>query len=273
MSIDPWGAILPKAWQILRSEPALGPYNMAVDATLLDAAATRAFGVWRTYAWSHPTISFGRNESARAHFDQASIDRAGLTAVRRPTGGRALLHAAELTYSVAIPLDDSVSWHSAYEAVNGVLLAAVRALGVPATLSVKASGPALRPDGNVCFAAPAEGEIVVRGAKLVGSAVWRQRGAYLQHGSILIRDDQKRLRNAMRDTTRFDAPIQSAAALADCLASAPHAETIRDALEAALRDVASVHRVENTADSPLLDAETVARHVAHFRDANWLWRR
>lgn len=246
---------------------------MAVDATLLGAAASRAFGVWRTYAWSSPTISFGRNEAALTRFDPASIDRAGLTAVRRPTGGRALLHSAEVTYSLAFPLADSIPWTAAYAAVNRVLLAAMRGLGVSATLAPKPAWPPLRPDGHVCFEEPAEGEIVVGNAKLVGSAVWRQRGAYLQHGSILIRDEQEQLRSAMRIDANHDVLISPAAALADCMAVVPNPNNIRVALEHALSDVASVRCVEDTADSPLLDAETVARHAVHFRDSNWLWRR
>ena len=98
---------------------------MAVDAALLDLAGETACAVWRCYAWDMPTISFGRNERTRRRFSPERLREAGLHAVRRPTGGRALLHAREVTYSVAMPLDERQSWRVAYAAVNQVLLRAL----------------------------------------------------------------------------------------------------------------------------------------------------
>ncbi len=236
MTVESWDATLPTRWRTLRSVPASGATNMAVDATLLEAGGRRDFGVWRTYAWERPTVSFGRNESARARFDPEGLAEAGLEAVRRPTGGRALLHAAEVTYSVTVPIDDRTSWQAVYEAVNSVLLAALRSLDVDATMAgPPADSPQrvapMRPDGPVCFEQPAPGEIVVGGAKLVGSAVWRERGAYLQHGSILLEDHQPRLLAAMRVTGNVasgqlppqteSSRLPAAAALSTCCTPVP----------------------------------------------------
>ena len=170
---------------------------MAVDSALLAAAPDRAFGVWRTYAWTNPTVSFGRHEATRNRFSPESLAAAGLDVVRRPTGGRALLHDAEVTYSVTLPIGDGTPWKHVYSSVNRILLVALRSLGVAAHLVPDSAKSTLRPDGPLCFEQPSPGEIVVQGAKISGSAVWRERGAYLQHGSILLHDGQQRLRSAM----------------------------------------------------------------------------
>ena len=287
MTVDSWDATLPTRWRTLRSVPASGATNMAVDATLLEAGGRRDFGVWRTYAWERPTVSFGRNESARSRFDPAGLAEAGLEAVRRPTGGRALLHAAEVTYSVIVPIEDGTPWHRVYGAINGVLVAALRSLGVTATIAGRPDAQhdaPMRPDGPVCFEQPAAGEIVVGGAKLVGSAVWRERGAYLQHGSILLEDHQPRLLAAMRPTgnavsgqrpPRQEAlPLPAAASLTTCCTAVPTWDRVADALENALRAALSTRHEGVLSPDPVpLDADALARHEMHFRDATWLWRR
>lgn len=273
MSTESWDTVMPPTWQTFRSAPATGARNMAVDATLMESARDRAFGVWRTYAWERPTVSFGRNEAVRTRFDAASVARAGLDAVRRPTGGRALLHAAEVTYSVALPVSAAVPWQLVYAAINGVLIDALRSLGAPASLAGVPTGAPLRPDGPACFAQPAAGEIVVLGAKLVGSAVWRERGAYLQHGSILLEDHQDRLRHAMCADVGPPA-LQASATLAATLPSPPSWMTVASALEQALRSaVAARHGDVLSADAPPLDEAEVARHEVRFADPAWLWRR
>ncbi len=268
---ESWAGAWPAEWRIMRSAPADGAYNMAVDSALLASARNRDFGVWRTYAWERPTISFGRNESVRSHFDAASLTAAGLVAVRRPTGGRALLHADEVTYSVTLPIAHQTPWTTVYAAVNSVLLSALRALGVPADLSSDCPTPLLRPDGPVCFDQPAPGEIVVRGAKLVGSAVWRERGAYLQHGSILLADSQHRLQHARRSAQ----PTPPAAAtLNACLTPPPAWDTVATALEEALRGTVSArHTGALSGDAVPLDVNEITRHEVRFRDPTWLWRR
>ena len=271
LSTNAWGMDLPSEWRTVRTAPADGAYNMAFDSALLDAARERDYGVWRTYAWERPTISFGRNEAVRNRFDRDSLAASGLDAVRRPTGGRALLHAAEVTYSVTLRISDQTPWTTVYAAVNDVLLAALRLLGVPAELSTKPAGPPMRPDGPVCFDQPAPGEIIVNGAKLVGSAVWREHGAYLQHGSILLTDSQHLLQSAMRPPRSITPP---AASLDACLRQTPTWDAVADALEQALRDRLSTRHVGGvTPDAVSLDERTLARHGTHFRDDTWLWRR
>ncbi len=260
---------------------------MAIDLALLARAQGEQEGVWRCYAWERPSISFGRNESVRGRFDAASVAAAGLDVVRRPTGGRALLHAREVTYSVTMPLPTNVPWRHAYDAVNRILLDALRQLGVPATLVADDSTAATRPDGPLCFALPSAGEIMLHGAKLVGSSVWREGGAYLQHGSILLHDDQPRLLSAMCQPARASADaLPPAASLSEWSARAardtPTWGTVVLALEQALERTLErtlIAKVPSHGSLALFDptAPSFLARVSHAeRDVEspeWLWRR
>jgi len=260
---------MPPHWAFLRSPAADGVTNMAIDAALLELAGTEHRAVWRCYAWKAPTISFGRNERTAGHFSPSRLREAGLYAVRRPTGGRALLHAREVTYSVAMPLDEQHSWRVAYAAVNDVLLRALQSLGVPAQLVASTEAPAVAPDGPLCFDRPAAGEIMVSGRKLVGSAVWRQGGAYLQHGSILLADDQAMLAAAA------DVPMPSpptAASLEDCAPSQAHWAVVVDALGVSLASSTREGSITPFIPSPDFAVRVASHHAALGHD-DWLWRR
>jgi lipoate-protein ligase A len=147
--------------------------------------------VLRLYGWSSPTVSFGRNEPARDVYDTELARALGIGFVRRPTGGRAVLHDDELTYAVVAPLRALGGLRRAYIRINEALVAALSTLGVPASLAGGARVP--RPDAGPCFQVPAPGEVTLAGRKLVGSAQVRVGSCILQHGSIILRGDQARL--------------------------------------------------------------------------------
>jgi lipoate-protein ligase A len=254
-------------WRFTDSGALDGSEQMAIDAGLMERARETGESVLRVYSWNRPTLSFGRHESVRGRFSAAVLGAAGVSAVRRPTGGRALLHDHEVTYSVTAPAADAEPLAESYRNINAMLLRALAALGVHASESPH--GPPLRPGdpaGLSCFAAPAAGELVVGDRKLVGSAQLRERGAMLQHGSILVDDDQPRI--ATLASGPVTAPLP-AASLRACLGRAPAYEEVRDALFAAL--VGSVQRVT------VLDASDASRHAephrARFASAEWTWRR
>ena len=184
-------------WRLLVDVPAGGARNMAVDEVLLDGvAAGTTPPTLRFYEWTPPCLSLGYFQP----LDVVDLDgcRAlGVEVVRRPTGGRAILHDHELTYSVALPA--SVLGHDggvlpSYYRLSLALQDGLRRLGVPATLAPEsvASGSGIH--GPVCFDRPSAHEILVHGRKLVGSAQMRRGGGLLQHGSILI---EPRLDNLM----------------------------------------------------------------------------
>lgn len=174
-------------------DPPLPPAeNMAWDHTLaLWCGPDR--GVLRLYSWDRPTLSLGRNEPAARVYSPAALRDQGVAVVRRPTGGRAVLHHRELTYSVCAPIRALGGVRAAYAGVNAALADGLRALGAPVSLA--APGPTLPPDAGPCFQSPAEGEVMAAGrdgspGKLVGSAQVRMGDTLLQHGSILLEDDQ-----------------------------------------------------------------------------------
>ncbi len=258
---------LPDRWSWWEDGAHDGVTNMAIDEALL-AAARPGEGTWRWYAWSEPTVSFGRNERIAGRIAPGQLAASRLGAVRRPTGGRALLHHRELTYCVTMPLAASVPWRAAYDAVNAVLLAGLREAGVPVELAV--GGEAVAPDGPVCFDRPASGELTVRGRKLVGSAVWRHGDAYLQHGSILLHDDQ----HLLQPLTRSETAAPPAATLADCFPGTD-ADVVTRRVRAAVFETLQ----RRSAVRPWSDAPTdgwpqlVASRQRHFSDPAWLWRR
>jgi len=167
---------------------------MGVDVELLAESARSGVKFLRLYRWDPPTLSLGRNQpiTAIAH---------DLPIVRRPTGGKAVWHEYEVTYAVAAPIAMFGSLRNAYCQIHTRLAEALRSLRVDATLAPYR--PTVRPsDGPTsCFAAPAGGEILVNGRKLVGSAQVRRGDAFLQHGSILLDGSQDRVAGGTAETT------------------------------------------------------------------------
>lgn len=249
-------------WRLLVSAPADGATNMAVDHALLERAANCDEAVLRIYTWARPTLSLGMHERARVQPEAAAL--AGVDVVRRPTGGRALLHHREVTYSVTAPAQSS-SLSDSYRAINSILLDALGQLGVAAQEAARAGRP-LRPDAAACFAQANAGELVVDGRKLVGSAQRRDEHALLQHGSILLEDNQ-----AMIAALRGEAgTLPPAATLEDTLQRAIDVEEVVAALSAA---------VQHAAEAPVvaLDAAELGSRIAHhralYRDPRWTYRR
>src|SRR5215207_4204233 len=178
-----------QSWRLLVTPPATGPENMALDEALMDRARETAEWTLRVYSWSAPTISLGRNQSAYQLYDLERIHARGLAVVRRPTGGRAILHDREITYSVTAPLAGAGDLRESYERITRLLVAGLRLLGADASVATatqRASPPGVAP----CFDEPSSGELTLGGRKLAGSAQWRSDDALLQHGSILVEDDQ-----------------------------------------------------------------------------------
>lgn len=162
---------------------------MAVDEALLDGvAAGSAPPTLRFYTWTPACLSLGYFQPF-AVVNLAGCHALGVDVVRRPTGGRAILHDRELTYSVTLPA--SVLGHDggilpSYYRVSLALQAGLKTLGVPATLAPESEASAATTHGPACFDRPSAHEILLYGRKLVGSAQVRRAGALLQHGSILI---------------------------------------------------------------------------------------
>ncbi len=178
-----------REWRVLVDGALAGTVNMARDHAL--AAALRpGAGTVRFYRWRAATLSLGRNEPFTVGYRELLRDRPQMEVVRRPTGGRAVIHDRELTYAVALPARAFGGPRRAYRKVSEGLVKGLRQLGVPAQM---ASGRSLPPDAGPCFREAAAGEVVVGGRKIVGSAQVRIGDALLQHGSLLLVADQEPL--------------------------------------------------------------------------------
>jgi lipoate-protein ligase A len=237
---------------------------MAVDHALARELRSGE-GVLRLYRWDRPTLSFGRNEAARGLYDAASAREAGVAFVRRPTGGRVVLHHEELTYAVAVGVGAVGGLRDTYRKVNQALATALRSLGAPVALA-PAPGAAAGPGAGPCFDAPAEGEVVARGQKLVGSAQVRMGRTILQHGSIILAGDQ-----AMIGTFGPVAASRPPATLEALLGSVPPRRQLEASLVPAFEEV-----LGGTWDGGEL---TIAEQAlaegleSRYRSADWIWRR
>jgi len=176
-------------WRLILDAPARGAWNMAVDEALAEAVSTGLSApALRLYRWKPPCLSLGFTQGLDVA-DRAFCAAHGIDVVRRPTGGRAVLHHLEQTYSVCAPLGAGPFSHdlqAAYRTICQALVAGLRSLGVPAELSGAPGSGLIRPTEAIpCFAGPASGEVVVGGRKLLGSAMRRVGDAILQHGALL----------------------------------------------------------------------------------------
>lgn len=227
-------------WRYINSGPADGVFNMTTDEALA-TQIDQALPILRVYSWQPFTISLGYHQSLDTlNVEQCRKD--GLGIVRRPTGGRAILHAQEVTYSVIIPKSHPLykkSSLSIYKLISGALVAGLNDLGMPAILEKKNGHDTEFSRYHKrfsCFATSAKYEIHHESKKFVGSAQRRFENGLLQHGSILVGDEHLNLTkyvsaNGNGDAEKSRALLQSRTAtlesilkrktsydeLADCL--------------------------------------------------------
>jgi lipoate-protein ligase A len=182
-------------WRLLRSPPADGATNMAVDEAILRAVATRQVPpTLRFYAWEPACLSLGRAQTA-ADVDLEALRAAGFDLVRRPTGGKAILHVDELTYSVVAPQKDprvAGAIVESYRRLSAGLVHGLEQLNVT-DLIADQRGKSQRPGGPICFEVPSDYEITIGGRKLVGSAQMRAHDVVLQHGALPLCGDIARI--------------------------------------------------------------------------------
>ncbi len=241
---------------------------MAVDQALMQGVREGGVPVLRVYRWSPACLSLGRNQPARGEYREDRLTGAKVQVVRRLTGGRAVLHDRELTYSVAVGERAMGSPRTAYATINRSLVAALRHLGVDARLqphsSTHASAPSLAP----CFRDPAEGEVVVEGRKLIGSAQFRDRGVILQHGSLLLDDDQRRIGDFLSGGPGEEEVAP--AVLSALLSRLPGWRELVDAIALGFRETLGVDP-----QASMLTSEETTRAAdlrGRYEDAAWVWR-
>lgn len=184
-----------RAWRVMDSGAGSAAWNMALDEALLTLAGRGdAPPALRFFSWEEPSLSIGSFQKTD-ELDMERVMREQVPFVRRPTGGRAVLHGAELTYSVACPIPSPYfpsDLMGSYKTIGACFLRGLGLLGVDAALvpvsknpDRKKAGP-MRGGNPLCFSSPSWYEVLLGGKKLIGSAQRRLKDSFLQQGSLLI---------------------------------------------------------------------------------------
>ena len=190
-----------ETWKFVDSGYGSPSFNMALDEALLEWNSKGAFSpVIRFYGWNPPTLSIGYFQKVEKEINLEAVKNQGIGFVRRPTGGRGVLHEHELTYSVIVPESHPMMPNTvaeAYRVISEGILKGFHQLGLEAYFAVPETIEEREllksPHSAVCFDTPSWYELVVEGRKVAGSAQTRQKGVILQHGSILLDMDEDKL--------------------------------------------------------------------------------
>jgi lipoate-protein ligase A len=157
--------------------------NMALDQHLLDLGeAAAGEGFLRFYTWTRPSLSLGHNEPADV-VDQAKARQDGVDIVRRPTGGRVVIHGDDLTYAAVLPARAGKNLSDTYRLISEAIIEGLGSAGLKLELQRGTPGR-LRAVQRPCFASVSRYEVTYEGRKVMGSAQRIGRNAILQHGSI-----------------------------------------------------------------------------------------
>ena len=201
-------------WHFIDSGFKPGSLNMEYDLELAhNCKPDEAY--FRIYRWEPHCISLGANQNF-TDIDLSKTENDGIDVVKRPTGGRAILHAEELTYSAVIPLNYEFSPREIYSKISNALM---RGLEIYNPLLAKSELENLQPDfsklldepaGVLCFASTAKNEVKFNGKKLIGSAQRKLDNVVLQHGSILCGPFHQKLVDYLKcdDETRHKLSVE-----------------------------------------------------------------
>ena len=217
-------------WRLLITPPVAGAANMALDEAILQALADGVgHPTLRFYQWDPPCLSLGYNQPW-TDVEESACARLGYDWVRRATGGRAILHCDELTYSVVVGASEprvAGGIVESYRRLSRGLLTGLRILGADVFQTQEKKTVNLQ-QGAACFDTPSNYEITVGGKKLIGSAQVRRRGQILQHGSLPLMGDLDSIFGCLRvsgDEFRTSPPRGQRSSLR------PYACTLEQALE------------------------------------------
>ncbi len=250
-----------------------GAWNMAVDQALVELYPQQQWPTLRLYSWAPACVSLGIAQQWSAVHVERCAER-GIEIVRRPTGGRAILHDREVTYSVVTRQDDpliaAATIVAAYAQISAALVTGLRRLGVAAELAARPGTDATK--SAACFDLAADHEIIVGGRKLVGSAQARKQGVVLQQGTLLLHADVETLAAVLRVPAHVTAEYlgQRLVALDEVLGRAPAAAEVETALVAGFVEAWAIV-LEPGSLTPAEGAR--AEELVHEKYGNDAWTR
>jgi lipoate-protein ligase A len=262
--------MLMRQYRLIYDQPAFGAYNMAVDEAIMNAVATgESPPTLRFYAWEPACLSLGYGQSSK-DVDLERLHERGWDLVRRPTGGRAILHTDELTYSLCVPQDHPLAQGGiveSYRRISQALAFGLESIGMVGQAQRRADK--IVDPGPVCFEVTSHYEIATQdGRKLIGSAQLRRKGCVLQHGSLPLVGDVARICDALlfeTETEREAAKIrvrEHAANLADAVGREVSWMHAANALAYGFAETFDVQLVEDTLTAgEQSDAERLADAV------------
>lgn len=274
-------------WRLIRSPILDGPTNMAVDEAILQAVIEeRAPTTIRLYSWTPPCISIGYSQPV-SDIDQGLLKDLGWDLVRRPTGGKAILHTDELTYSI-IGRQNVPQLHGgvleSYRNISAALLMLLHSIGIAAESVEKANkspsiqrlinGQVSNDPNPICFETPSNYEITFEGKKIIGSAQARRKGSILQHGSLPLSGDLSRITRVLKypnDANRIEASMRilsRATTVERALNAKISAQTVEKAFIDAFIETFNLDL--NTSDLSEFEKE-LAEELVSTKHANFEW--
>jgi lipoate-protein ligase A len=225
------------AWNILDTGAAAGSYNMAHDLELLErhAAGELDRPILRFYSWAPPAVSVGRHQRPERFLDLDACRELGIDVVRRPTGGGAILHEHEVTFSVIARYEflGCSSVIAVFRLLGGAIAEGLRVSGIEARLVELPEAPAaLFRNQPLCFAVKAACDIEVDGRKLVGCAQLHRDRAVLQQNSLPLRIDREKCRRVFQGKepnhcTDIESVLSRIVSPSDVIAAIAHGFTRR----------------------------------------------
>ena len=267
-------------WRVIENSPTRGAWNMAVDEAILESVTTgAALPTLRLYAWEPACLSLGVAQPF-AEVDEEALATHGWDVVRRPTGGRAILHTDELTYAVIAPVSEPRLRGKILESYLRLSQALLRALEI-LELSPEANEKPPENDSKsfnpVCFEVPSNYEITVNGKKLIGSAQARRNEGVLQHGTLPLTGDLTRIITALKfkDTQAQESAKQRlldhATTVERSLGHAPTWQQAAEAYKAAFSEVLNLTLVPGSL-SPQEEARAAELMAEKYAHPSWTER-
>jgi len=226
-------------WRLIDTAEGTGKYNMEFDLKILTSAEKGEIPpTLRFYRWNPPAVSFGSGQKPEEEADLGFCRQNGIDVVRRPSGGGAILHEDEITYSFTSRISEHPAFKdllSSYYIIVEGLMEGLKKIGVNAEIrGGKSSGPERY---TPCFALSSRHDLVVNNKKIIGSAQRRKKNAFMQHGSIPISYNPQLVTGVFRNHQDF---FDKATSITEILGHRPEDAKIKEALVQGMEEVFGV---------------------------------